>query len=413
MKVESVSPLLRNRTNTMLKWILENPIKSVCIGGCVGSPFINVYLKRKAKKELYSPVYKRLISGSKPSMLLHDNTTGLIPRQKLADDLASFFLPEANAAPFMRFGIINGPSGSGKTQAVRELCNKFPEGTLYYEVCEPSFFVKCLSHEIGMKTVPTTVLDLALSYVSGAYCHYHVLPEYQPGGFAQVIDVLENSAAEYSKKYGKVPVLFIDGVDILAKHDEELFCALITRAKILANCKKLKIVLISSEGTVMPLLKQLSAVNRAIVYEIGDIEKEKATQYLIKTGMMKDKADEVVNCVGGRLVYLESSMKIVGSISNSNDICEHIKTHFFSRMLSGQEALILKRQPESTTIINKLRSGGTVSLKELISDADDKEKMNEVVTDMIRDNILRYDIEGNIKWHGKIQEVELSKLIDK
>ena len=159
----------------MLKWILENPIRSVCIGGCVGLPFIDVYLKRKAKKELYSPVYKRLLSGPKPSMLLHDNTTGLIPRQKLADDLTSFFLPETNAAPFMRFGILSGPSGSGKTQAVRELCNKFPEGTLYYEVCEPSSFVKCLSQEIGMKTAPTTILVHVVQQVTNKFCKNHSL----------------------------------------------------------------------------------------------------------------------------------------------------------------------------------------------------------------------------------------------
>ena len=101
---------------------------------------------------------------------------------------------------------------------------------------------------------------------------------------------------------------------------------LITRAKVLANGNKLKIVLVSSKGTVIPLLKLLSTVNRAIVYEIGDIEKKKATQYIIKMGIMKDGADEVVNCVGGRLVYLQGYMKIVGNISNTNDICKNTKT---------------------------------------------------------------------------------------
>ena len=104
---------------------------------------------------------------------------------------------------------------------VRELCNKFPKGTLYYEICKPNSFIKCLSHEIGMKTTPTAVLDLALSCVSSAYCHYHVLPECQPDGFDQANTVLENSAAKYTKKYIKVPVLFINGVDILAKRNEK------------------------------------------------------------------------------------------------------------------------------------------------------------------------------------------------
>ena len=81
--------------------------------------FIDIYLKRKAKKELHSPVYKWLISGSKPSMLLPDYTTVLIPRQKLVNNLARFFLPETKTAPFMPFGVIIVSSGSKNTGSKR------------------------------------------------------------------------------------------------------------------------------------------------------------------------------------------------------------------------------------------------------------------------------------------------------
>ena len=122
----------------------------------------------------------------------------MIPRPQIADDLARFFLPEPEASQFMRFSIIIGHSGSGKTQAVRELCNKFPQGILYFEICEPNMFVRSLSQEIGMKLVPTTVLDLALSYVSGSYCRYYVLPKCQLDGIDQIIDVLENAATQHT-----------------------------------------------------------------------------------------------------------------------------------------------------------------------------------------------------------------------
>ena len=202
-----------------------------------------------------------------------------------------------------------------------------------------------------MKTAPSTVLDLALSCFSSAYCHYHVLPKCQLDGFDQVNTVLENSAAKHTKKYRKVQVLFINGVDTLAKCNEKMCCALITWAKVLANSNKLKIVLVSSKGTVMPLLTLLSTVNKAMVYEIGDIEKEKAIQYLMKMGIMKDGANEVVNCVGGRLVYLQSSMKIVGSISNTNHICTNIKTQFYFRKLSSQEASVIPSELKELCIV--------------------------------------------------------------
>ena len=183
----------------MFKWIFDNPVKSLFITGIAGSPIIDIYLKRKAKKELLSPIYRKLISGSKPSVLLHSNAI-MIPRPHIANDLARFFLPQPETSQSMRFGVITGPSGSGKTQAVRELCSKFPRGVLYYEVTEPNGFVRSLSQEMGMKLEPTTFLDLALSYISESYCHYHVLPKCQLDGIDYAIGVLENAAMRYTKK---------------------------------------------------------------------------------------------------------------------------------------------------------------------------------------------------------------------
>ena len=267
----------------MFKWIFDNPVKSVFITGIAGSPIIDIYLKRKAKKDLLSPIYRKLISGSKPSVLLHSNAI-MIPRPHIANDLARFFLPQPETSQSMCFGVIIGPSGSGKTQAVRELSNNFPRGDLYYEITEPSGFVRSLK-EMGMKLKPTIFLDLVLNYISESYCHYHVLPKCQLDGIDYTIGVLENAAMRYTKKYGEVPVLFVDGVDILTKRDAKLCHTLLTRVKILANGNKLKVVLVSSEGTIISLLKKLSAANRARVYEISDMEEQQATRYTyIKNG---------------------------------------------------------------------------------------------------------------------------------
>jgi len=69
-----------------------------------------------------------------------------------------------------------------------------------------------------------------------------------------------------------VPILFIDGVDLLAKEDKELCGALVTFASTLANCNKLKLILVSSKGSIIPLIEMLSATNKGLVYEIGDID---------------------------------------------------------------------------------------------------------------------------------------------
>ena len=62
----------------------------------------------------------------------------------------------------------------------------------------------------------------------------------------------------------------------------------------------------------MPFLKHLSAVNRALIYEFEDIEEEEASKYLMNMGCPTPaRVDEVVSCVGPRLVYLQSSLQIM------------------------------------------------------------------------------------------------------
>ena len=87
-------------------------------------------------------------------------------------------------------------------------------------------------------------------------------------------------------------MLVIDGVDVLAKHNEELCCQLITNAKILPNRKTINIVLVSSEGSVVPLLKKLSATNRSVLCEIGGIGTDDVRGFLMwrkKWIMLVDK----------------------------------------------------------------------------------------------------------------------------
>lgn len=101
---------------------------------------------------------------------------------------------------------------------------------------------------------------------------------------------------------------------------------------------------------------------------------EEVIEYLKDMEMMQDKAKEVVRCVGGRLVYLPSTLKIMDKINH--DACRNIKSMLFSRILGAQRALVLDGRPESLTVINKLCSnGGCMSLEDLLAKCDDRGKM--------------------------------------
>ena len=56
----------------------------------------------------------------------------------------------------------------------------------------------------------------------------------------------------------------------------------------------------------MAYLTNLSAANRALIYEVRDLKGEEATAYVMNEGATKKMADKAVESVGGRLVDLHS-----------------------------------------------------------------------------------------------------------
>ena len=127
----------------------------------------------------------------------------------------------------------------GKTIAVKDLRHTHPEGVFYHKIIEPKSFV---TEKVGMKIKPSSVFDLMLEYISAKYCHYHWIPDCPLEGIAVVLNTLREAAVEYKSRHGRVPILFLDGLDILAKHNKKLFIRLLIHAKILANDNKLSIV---------------------------------------------------------------------------------------------------------------------------------------------------------------------------
>ena len=114
----------------------------------------------------------------------------------------------------------------------------------------------------------------------------------------------------YRKENGKTPTLFIDGANLLAKHEPDPFVHVLVWAKILTNNGKLTIVLVSSEGSVVPIIQQTSGVSRCNqFFEICDVEEEMAVKYLMQGGFSKELAERLVNYVGGRCIYLVNSYR--------------------------------------------------------------------------------------------------------
>lgn len=177
------------------------------------------------------------------------------------------------------------------------------------------------------------MLDLALGYISQKYTHYYVLPDVGTDdrlrGVGKILDIVGEGALWYKKKTQKGTCSLHQGVDLLTKANKKVCDCLITLAKIMANSNEMKIILVSSEGAIMPMLEGLSAANWAIVYEIGDVSDEKACVYLVRNGIVKEKSDELVAFIGGRLVHLQTCITYLKKWQWCVFDCEEVKTDYF------------------------------------------------------------------------------------
>ena len=399
----------------VFKWIEANPKKSTFTGIVLGSPLIDYYLKSRADKELRSPIYARLVEGSKPQMPPYPMQSQVIPRPEVSNDIIKRYFPTSAKDTVTLFGVIIGPSGNGKTFTMRELCNRFPEGVLYYHITSPESFVSGLSKEIRMKSMPTTILDLILGFVSVRYANYHELPIFpSSSGLHKVLNVLGDVSMQYIRERKKVPVLVIDGVEMLAKYKKELFETLITQAKLLAKENQLRILLVinDDDNDGIPLLSKFSATNYAWFYEMGDIPNEEALHYLMNNGIDESLAKMLVNCIGGRIVDLDNSVFLAKQnkekykFEEFEDIYNNIKNELFTRTLNTQRVVVTMTKPESDAILSSVSKEGHVSLSDLISKGKDTGKMMKALSQMIKANILRYDVHGQVTWYGRIQMTE-------
>lgn len=262
-----------------------------------------------------------------------------------------------------------------------------------------------------MKVAPSGIIDLILGYISDSYKLYHEIPEDKDKSLATIMNVLQVAAKKFQAKHGKIPFLFIDGIDVLANKDEELVTCLLSHAKYMSNHDILKVVLISSEGSIMPLVKKFSGINRAPkIFEIVDIEESLAIDYLKDHGLSENLSAMLIDYFGGRLIYMINSItlyKAYVKLGQRDDaqLYEEIKD-LFARKLEAQHYAIEQKWPKSKELLAAITQKGIISPSVLLHMQGDegKELMDETITHLVDANIIRYTTNGLLTWHGKVEE---------
>ena len=112
-----------------------------------------------------------------------------------------------------------------------------------------------------------------------------------------ILEVFEGAASKFKSAHGK---LFVDSADMLAKHEKALFIHLVAHAKCVANVGILRVVFVSSERLILPIVQKLSGISRCSkIFEITEVSDEVAVVYLIENGLSRELSIKLIDFVGG------------------------------------------------------------------------------------------------------------------
>ncbi|RHZ52784.1 hypothetical protein Glove_457g44 [Diversispora epigaea] len=198
----------------------------------------------------------------------------------------------------------------------------------------------------------------------------------------------EDVAEVYKAKWGSPAVIIYDNVNLLINDDPKILDILQDDAKKNADKCKYIAVFVSSEGAVPRRMEKRSAWSRAKQppIEIGDLSKEESMKYLTEKRKINEKALELYELVGGRIIELTA----VADYFLAGQSFEEIKKKtLYEAKKKFESAKLLKNQTHyeaGKQVINAL-----LNSKEIDSDVfreifTNEEEYNEV----LKANVFAY-----------------------
>ena len=149
---------------------------------------------------------------------------------------------------------------------------------------------------------------------------YRLPRDLEHEGVSQVLDILAARAVRFREKHGRMPCLFIDGVDLLSKENPGAFVALVDKAKALASNGSLRLVLVAGDGGALSLIEQTPSVSKQDVpVLVGDISDDEAESYLIRSGLSAPLTKRIIQLTGGRFAHLEKALWVCNAASSHDD----------------------------------------------------------------------------------------------
>jgi hypothetical protein len=287
------------------------------VGALVSSAAVGYVWWHRSPTSVPDHTLKIFESGGKPGWdaKFVKDASASIARPDVETKLDELFFGTTDLSA--SYVLVMGEHGTGKSTAVRRVVRnrKGVNGAVYVNVpSKVPLFGALMAAAVG---VPEVVVDLEAGLIRRLNQETREvrdvpMSEEPTASWGKARLAIENAAPSFRKKYGRPAVLIIDSAERLAKHSPAFLAELQAYAKDDTDEGNLRMVFVSSDGSVLAQLNNESASSRGLdPFEVGDICDSDAVKFLVGKGVKKEQAEEAVRDItGGRFALLQ---RYVGS----------------------------------------------------------------------------------------------------
>ncbi|CAG8762072.1 4952_t:CDS:2, partial [Rhizophagus irregularis] len=211
-----------------------------------------------------------------------------IPRPEITEELKKIF-----KKPFSEYYVIYGNYGIGKTTLIKTILKEIDQGVIYVDI--PTNLNKL--NEAFEKAFNFKFHGFILTkYILQKIFNKNF--EFKFFNWIKSLEILEESAEIYKKKYNKPLIIIYNNADQLVTEDLKILSTFQSRAISNAKIEKYISIFVCNNNNT---LKKLSS------QEIDNLNKEESMNYLVnKRGINITDAENLYKLVGGHIMNLKN-----------------------------------------------------------------------------------------------------------
>ncbi|PKY15584.1 hypothetical protein RhiirB3_427809 [Rhizophagus irregularis] len=222
-----------------------------------------------------------------------------IPRPEITEELKKIF-----KKPFSEYYVIYGDHGIGKTTLIKTILKEINQGVIYVDI--PTNLNKL--NEAFEKAFNFKFHGFILTkYILQKIFNKNF--EFKFFNWIKSLEILEESAEIYKKKYNKPLIIIYNNADRLVTEDLKILSTFQSRAISNAKIEKYISIFVCNNNNT---LKKLSSLYKHYHYyhsieEIDNFNKEESMNYLVnKRGINITDAENLYELVGGHIMNLKN-----------------------------------------------------------------------------------------------------------